>query len=124
MQSVLTARLAAKNALATVLPRDRVLYAGASQPTGGTYAVLTVVSAPAVNDWGGEAYSPVRVQVDVWSYAPTDTTALTTAEQGRVALEAAGFRRVGGGLPIGVEGQPDAAGNRWQRVSSDYVQIA
>ena len=121
MQS-LTARTAARTALQGVPElAGKIFYPDQARPADATlYARLTVISNPPVNDFQGEAYAVVRAQVDVYSLSTTDSQALSTAEKARVALTAAGFRRVGGGQPITHEGQRDPQGRLWYRVTTDY----
>ncbi len=120
MLSVLNARNHARDALASVgVP---VLNPEDSPPASGPYIVLTVISAPAVNDWGGEVYSPVRLQVDVWGLTATASTVALKAEDARKALEGAGWTRVGGGQPLTHEGEKDAQGRRWHRASFDVTR--
>lgn len=121
MRAALEARKAAKDALTGA--GLTVLFADATPPASGAYTVLTVISAPPVNDWAGQAFSPVRIQADTWELTTSDTAVALKAETARLALERAGWQRVPSGAPpLSWEGEKDAQGRRWWRATADYVR--
>lgn len=96
-----------------------------TRPSGVTlYAVVTVISAPAINDWGGEAMTLVRLQTDLYSLAQYDSEVLSAAEAARVALEAAGFTRVGSRQPLSFSGERDSLKRLFWRFSTDWEILA
>ena len=121
MKSALQARKAAKDALTAA--GLTALYPEDAPPTSGTYTVVSIISAPPVNEWAGQAFSPVRLQADTWALAAAGSTAALAAETARLALERAGWQRVPSGAPpLSWEGEKDAQGRRWWRCTADYVQ--
>ena len=122
MSAPLSVRKAVKDVLAPLgVP---VLYADATMPTTGEYFVLTVISAPVTDDWGGVAYQGVRVQCDLWTYSVSDTRAGTLGEQAMRLFDGKPWRVIVSGQPLSFEGERDSTGKRWFRSSFDVTREA
>lgn len=111
------ARLAARNTVqsATGVP---VIYAGGDAPAGTEYGVLLVVAAPPVNDMGGYSFSVVRLQLDLYTQATSDTRVGQVGAQAAKALDAAGWNLRDARL-FPPEGVKDTQGRRWYRYLLD-----
>lgn len=98
-----------------------VLYAGEDQPASGEYVILSVISAPVIGDMSGYAYQRVRLQVDVWQLAISDTDVSLWGGKALRALSDAGWNAQAGTL-YAPEGQKDANGRRWMRYGFDVIR--
>ena len=122
MSAPLSVRKAVKDVLTPLgVP---VLYADATMPTTGEYFVLTPISAPVTDDWGGITYQSVRVQVDLWCYGTSDSRAGTLGEQAMRLFDNASWRVIVSGQPLSFEGERDSTGKRWFRSSFDVLSLA
>lgn len=122
MSALLATRKAVKDTLAPLgVP---VLYADATKPTAGEYFILTLISAPTVDDWSGLAYRTPRIQVDLWTFSTSDTRAGTLGEQALQLFNGAAWRIRVSAQPLTHEGQRDASGRLWYRHSFDLLTEA
>lgn len=122
MSAVLSTRKAVKDMLAPLgVP---VLYADAVKPTAGEYFILTVPSAPTVDDFKGMAYRVPRIQVDLWTLSMNDTRAGTLGEQALQLFNSPAWRIRVSAQPLTHEGQRDAGGKLWYRHSFDVLTEA
>lgn len=117
----LEAFAAVKNLIRSAVTPAPVLAPYERAPAGGRYVVVSVVSAPPVDDMGGEAYALVRIQVDVWGLDASPVAVGQLAETCRELLTEAGWRRVSSGRPPqSFTGTADAAGKLWHGAHADY----
>lgn len=122
MSALLAVRKAVKDTLTPLgVP---VLYADAVKPTAGEYFILTVISAPGVDDWAGLAYRTPRIQVDLWTLSASDTRAGTLGEQALQLFNGPPWRIRVSAQPLTHEGQRDAANKLWYRHSFDVLTEA
>lgn len=110
-----------KSLLKTAVAPALVLAPYERAPTSGRYIVVSIVSAPPVDDMGGEAYALVRIQVDVWGLDASPVAVGQLAELCRDLLTESGWRRVSSGRPPqSFTGTPDATGKLWHGAHADY----